>query len=131
LDHTGTPPYPSGLVDATSTVLKERLLGNPHALNASSRLSNELVEQTRERVLSMFGVSSSQYHLIFTSGATSALSLLAYSYPWTPDTSYVYLEESHTSVLGVREVALERGAKATPLSKQEVYESFTYFIPLF
>ncbi|XP_059486505.1 molybdenum cofactor sulfurase 2 isoform X2 [Neocloeon triangulifer] len=124
LDHTGATLYPEGLIKAISTDLQWNLYGNPHALNSSSKLSSDVVEQTREKVLSYFNTSSKKYHLIFTSGATESLKTLAYCFTWEENQAYAYFAENHTSVIGIREVAAEKGAKIIPLTKSEMNSIF-------
>ena len=58
------------------------------------------------RLLQHFHTASDQYQVVFTSGATAALALLADAFqfgggPAAPG-AFVYLQESHTSVLGMR-----------------------------
>jgi selenocysteine lyase/cysteine desulfurase len=121
LDHTGSTLYPEGLVQAISADLNSQLYGNPHAHNSSSRLSSEIVEQTREKVLSYFNTDSSKYHLVFTSGATGGLKILAQCFQWSPNAAFAYFAESHTSILGIRQLASISGAKIIPITKNEVY----------
>ena len=57
--------------------------------------------------------------MIFTAGATDALKLLAESFPWKAAVNkemchrscFCYLEENHTSVVGIREKAVNGGAE--------------------
>lgn len=64
--------------------------------------------------------------MIFTSGCTAALKLVAESFPWRPPTEseagsrFCYLTDSHTSVVGIRGPACGRGAVALPVAPQEV-----------
>ncbi|XP_064390150.1 molybdenum cofactor sulfurase-like isoform X2 [Halichondria panicea] len=156
LDHAGTTLYSSVQLQSYHSDLRSHLYGNPHSQNPSSKLSTDVIEQTREKVLNHFNTSLSQYDIVFTSGATGALNLLAESFPWTPaanipelntrrstievrylpnckiytgDSSnsqaanrnkdkvsthtgsvFCYLEDNHTSVVGMRETAATRGA---------------------
>ena len=63
--------------------LKTHLYGNPHSQNPSSQLSADAVDGIRELVLQHFNTDSSHYDVIFTSGCTAALKLLAESFPWS------------------------------------------------
>ncbi|XP_065337398.1 molybdenum cofactor sulfurase 2 isoform X1 [Cloeon dipterum] len=130
LDHTGATLYPEGLVEAISSDLRINLYGNPHALNSSSRLSSDVVEQTRERVLSFFGTSSLKYDVIFTSGATQALAIVANCFSWRDGQAYAYFAESHTSVVGVRQVAAQRGAKIIPITQEKIESIFNKNSPI-
>ena len=171
LDHAGATLYSSVQLQSYLSDLSSHLYGNPHSQNPSSKLSSDVIEQTRERVLNHFNTDLSHYDLVFTSGCTGALNLLADSFPWaelnegsrynhTPRTQnpqgipcvdstnvmylpdhigstvksssakerqvhsglittaehsgrsvFCYLEDNHTSVVGMRETAACRGAK--------------------
>ncbi|CAK8998727.1 unnamed protein product [Durusdinium trenchii] len=77
-------------------------LGNPH----SSRASEELLDRSRDLVLHMFRTTRATHSVVFTSGATQSLELLGEHYPWTVNGGcFLYADESHTSVLGLRQFA--------------------------
>jgi molybdenum cofactor sulfurtransferase len=69
--------------------------------------------------LSHFKTDSKKYDVIFTSGATAALKLVAETFPWEENGSFIYLTENHTSVLGMRELAAKNHAKIYSLTKSE------------
>lgn len=108
----------------------------------------------RETVLRHFNTTLDQYSVVFTSGCTGALKLLGESFPFssgsesppTPHTKYVwyqgsgrsetafwspgqsvfcYLDDNHTSVVGVREVAAHRGAALVCMTKDSLKPSPT------
>lgn len=56
------------------------------------------------RLLEWFNTNQDEYTLLFTSGATAALKLIAESFQYGTGI-YVYLCDNHTSVLGMREYA--------------------------
>lgn len=64
--------------------------------------------------------------MIFTSGCTAALKLVAESFPWRlrseseAGSLFCYLTDSHTSVVGIRGLTAARGAAALPVAPQEV-----------
>lgn len=64
--------------------------------------------------------------MIFTSGCTAALKLVAESFPWRPPTDneagshFSYLADSHTSVVGIRGLTLSRRVVTLPVTLQEV-----------
>lgn len=62
--------------------LTSHLYGNPHSGNPSSQLSTDTIEGVRELVLQFFNTNSTHYDVIFTSGCTAALKLLAESFSW-------------------------------------------------
>lgn len=64
--------------------------------------------------------------MIFTSGCTAALKLVAESFPWRPQTEseagsrFCYFTDSHTSVVGIRGLTSALGVVALPVSPREV-----------
>lgn len=78
------------------------------------------------RVLQHFNATPEEYSVIFTSGCTAALKLVAESFPWRPQTEsdagslFCYLTDSHTSVVGIRGLTSGREVVALPVSPQEV-----------
>ena len=62
--------------------LSSHLYGNPHSHNPSSQLSTDAIDGVRELILRHFNTDSSHYDIIFTSGCTAALKLLAEEFPW-------------------------------------------------
>ncbi|XP_077993874.1 molybdenum cofactor sulfurase-like [Glandiceps talaboti] len=115
LDHAGTTLYAQSQLNAYHKDLSENIYGNPHSHSASSRLTTDTIEQIRYRVLQYFNVTPETHSVIFTSGCTGSLKLLAESFDWSSrhgDASCLcYLEDNHTSVIGMREIAAEKGAK--------------------
>ena len=63
--------------------LASHLYGNPHSQNPSSLLSTDSIDGIRELVLNHFNTDSTHYDIVFTSGCTAALKLLAESFPWS------------------------------------------------
>ena len=133
LDHAGATLASSEQLDAMHNLWKRSLFGNPHSVTAGtpSNLidthhsalpgtrehvsSKEALNAVRERVLEHFHVTSDEYCVIFTSGATAALKLVGECFPWSGESEFCYLMENHTSVLGIREYAAKCGARVTVL----------------
>lgn len=111
LDHAGTTLYSKSLIEHSLLELTKNCFGNPHSRNTPSKLTADLVDQTRMEVLNFFQADPNKYSLIFTSGATDSLRLVAECFQFTNNStnssnkygSFVYLKESHTSVIGMRE----------------------------
>ncbi|XP_078581461.1 molybdenum cofactor sulfurase-like [Branchiostoma floridae x Branchiostoma japonicum] len=120
LDHTGTTHYAQSQLDAYTRDLQMNVYGNPHTRSASSRLTTDTIDQLRFRILQHFNTSVDHHSVIFTSGCTGALKLLAESFPWEDGSIFSYLEDNHTSVLGVREVAAKEGATIVCVSEEEL-----------
>uniref|UniRef100_A0A671XLE5 Molybdenum cofactor sulfurase n=1 Tax=Sparus aurata TaxID=8175 RepID=A0A671XLE5_SPAAU len=126
LDHAATTLYPESLVRGYFQDISRNVYGNPHSHNPSSRLTHDTVERVRYRVLQHFNASPEEYSVIFTSGCTAALKLVAESFPWRPPTEseagshFCYLTDNHTSVVGIRGLTSARGVVALPVCPQEV-----------
>ncbi|XP_004683910.1 PREDICTED: molybdenum cofactor sulfurase [Condylura cristata] len=126
LDHAGATLFPQSQLTSFTNDLIGNIYGNPHSQNISSKLTHDTVEQVRYRILAHFHTTPEDYSVIFTSGATAALKLVAEAFPWVssgPDNSgsrFCYLTDSHTSVVGMREVARARGVNSTPVSLEEM-----------
>ncbi|XP_049927020.1 molybdenum cofactor sulfurase isoform X1 [Epinephelus moara] len=126
LDHAATTLYPESLVRDYFQDISRNVYGNPHSHNPSSRLTHDTVERVRYRVLQHFNATPEEYSVIFTSGCTATLKLVAESFPWRPQTEseagscFSYLTDSHTSVVGIRGLTSGQGVVALPVSPQEV-----------
>ena len=87
------------------------MLGNPHSASAASQLTTRRIDDIRIRVLRFFNASPDHFDLVFTANATAAIKLVADAFRdldggfW-----YGYHVESHTSLVGVRELA-SRGSQ--------------------
>lgn len=100
--------------------LKANLYGNTHSINPSSMLTEHRVDEVRERIVRFFNTTLSEYSVIFTSGATAALHLLSETFPWSNRSRFAYLEQSHNSVLGIREFCLQKGGDFCALRESEI-----------
>ncbi|KAK5853676.1 hypothetical protein PBY51_014809 [Eleginops maclovinus] len=126
LDHAATTLYPESLVRDYVQDISRNVYGNPHSHHPSSRLTHDTVERVRYRILEHFNTTPEEYSVIFTSGCTAALKLVAESFPWSPQSEsearslFCYFTDSHTSVVGMRGLASAQGAVALPVSPQEV-----------
>ncbi|XP_027724699.1 molybdenum cofactor sulfurase isoform X2 [Vombatus ursinus] len=111
LDHAGTTLFPQSQLTRFMDDLTRDIYGNPHSQHISSKLTYDTIEHVRYRVLEHFKTTSEDYSIIFTSGSTAALKLVAEAFPWRPASSgdggsrFCYLTDSHTSVVGIRKIA--------------------------
>nr|XP_015799608.2 molybdenum cofactor sulfurase [Nothobranchius furzeri] len=126
LDHAAATLYPESLLRNFFRDISTNVYGNPHSHSPSSRLTHDTVEQVRSRVLQHFNTTSKDYSVIFTSGCTAALKLVAETFRWRPQTEgeagshLCYLTDSHTSVVGMRGLTTTLGVAALPVSSQEL-----------
>eukprot|EP00727_Mastigamoeba_balamuthi_P011134 m51a1_g6643 putative molybdenum cofactor sulfurase (584) ;mRNA; f:112609-114495 len=122
LDNTGAVLYQEGQLANIFRDLTTTTYGNSHSKNPSASASDQAIEDARRMILQHFGTSASEYTVIFTSGATGALRLVAESFPWTNASNFVYLRQNHNSVLGIREVAIDHGARFQAIPEEEMNE---------
>ncbi|KAF5355067.1 hypothetical protein D9756_005519 [Leucocoprinus leucothites] len=111
VDYTGGGMYPEILTSSLTEFLNTNVLGNTHSVNNSSKLSMKCADEARKAALQFFGASEDEYTVVFTPNATGALKLVGESFPFAPGGSYVLSADSHNSVNGVRQFALDKGAE--------------------
>ncbi|KAI2624817.1 pyridoxal phosphate-dependent transferase [Xylaria nigripes] len=86
------------------------LYGNPHSENSPAKLSGDMVDHVREKMLDFFGANSKDFDLIFVANATAAVKLVADCFRDLAEKSkdgkfwYGYHKDAHTSIVGVREL---------------------------
>lgn len=111
LDHAGTTPYPKSLVNGFAKDMKANLFGNPHSQSPSSLLSTRRIESVRAQVLAFFKADPMYFDVVFVANATAAIKLVVEGlrdHDQGQDADgfwYGYHADSHTSLVGVREVA--------------------------
>lgn len=111
----------------------KNVYSNPH----TSKHTSNCIDQVRFQVLNHFNTNSNEYSVIFTSGATEALKLVAESFEFskndqestehskTSSGCFAYLQNSHTSVLGMREVAACKKAKVISVPHDDMLKAMT------
>ncbi|XP_014735987.1 PREDICTED: molybdenum cofactor sulfurase isoform X2 [Sturnus vulgaris] len=78
------------------------------------------------RILQHFHTTAEDYTIIFTSGCTAALKLIAESFPWIPEgtkqpsSRFCYLTDSHTSVVGMRGITASMNVLSVPIKPKEI-----------
>lgn len=108
LDHAGTTLYPKSLIEAYSHELTSNLFGNPHSASASSQLSSRRIDDVRLQVLRFFNANPEEFDVCFVANATAAIKLVGEAFrDHTSGFSYGYHIDSHTSLVGVREIAVQ------------------------
>ncbi|KAL8637671.1 MAG: hypothetical protein Q9228_005079, partial [Teloschistes exilis] len=86
----------------------QNLYGNPHSGSASSQLSTRRVEDVRLRALRFFQADPDDFDLVFVANATAGIKLVMEGFrELQGDFWYGYHQDSHTSLVGVRENACE------------------------
>ena len=106
LDHAGTTLHAKSLIEKFASELTGKLFGNPHSASASSQLSTGRIDDTRLQVLRYFNADPNDFDVVFVANATAAIKLVADAFRDAESGfCYGYHAESHTSLVGVREMA--------------------------
>ena len=110
LDHAGATLCASSQVKRHADAMLATTLGNPHSRNAAGQRTSELIRRTRHLLLKHLNASERDYAVVFTSGCTGAVQLLAQHFRWARgDSVFAYSLCNHNSVLGMREIAKQHG----------------------
>ncbi|KAK5090521.1 hypothetical protein LTR05_000694 [Lithohypha guttulata] len=108
LDHAGTTPYATSTIEAWTAELTTNLFGNPHSASAASQLSTIRIDDIRLKVLRFFNASPDDFDVVFVANATAAIKLVAEAFRDSPHGfRYGYHADSHTSLVGCRELAMQ------------------------
>lgn len=85
--------------------------------------------------MSHFNTTPDEYSVIFTSGATAALKIIAEGFRFKANKNngttprytgnFVYVQDNHTSVLGMRDVVAARGAEVICLDHNRAFRVFS------
>ncbi|XP_017885614.1 molybdenum cofactor sulfurase 1 [Ceratina calcarata] len=129
LDHAGATLYSDTQIKHVASDLHNSLYGNPHSIGSASNVTQDIIERMRYLILDHFSVSPDEYSVIFTSGATAALKIIADTFVFSNDEKnksghFIYTQDNHTSVVGMREVFAKRGAKIMCLRHNNAFEIF-------
>lgn len=87
------------------------LYGNPHSANEPAKVSGDMVDGIRDKALRFLGADPEHFDLVFVANATAAIKLVADAFrdlaerTWSGSFWYGYHKDSHTSLVGVRELA--------------------------
>ncbi|XP_050540109.1 molybdenum cofactor sulfurase isoform X3 [Daktulosphaira vitifoliae] len=141
LDNAGSALYTDSQINKITDDLIDNLYGNPHSSGRPSNICDELIENIRHKILKHFNTNSEKYSIIFTTGATGALKLVAECFKWSctshklkknsPQSklnisTFGYTLDNHTSVLGMRELAT--GIKMLCLSPTQVTDATEVYL---
>nr|XP_003703471.2 PREDICTED: molybdenum cofactor sulfurase 1 isoform X1 [Megachile rotundata] len=135
LDHAGATLYSDTQIKNIAADLHHSLYANPHSIGGASNITQDIIERMRYLILNHFHTSSEEYSVIFTSGATESLKIVADTFLFHKDQTtnvlsssghFVYTQDNHTSVLGMREVVVKRGVKITCLSHDNAFKILNY-----
>lgn len=119
LDHAGTTLYARSLLDAHHEDLACHLYGNPHSESPASWLATQKVDASRQAVLDYLRADADHFDVVFCANATAAIKLVADCFR-EQSFQFCYHKDSHSSVVGVRELA-ESSSCFTTDDDVEVY----------
>ena len=147
LDYAGAAlPTQSQLFAIFKDLSARTVFANPHSTGPAATRSTIGIRTAKRRVLEHFdampgrfasirdppiGATPDQCHpgydLAFTSGATEGLRMVAERFPWRPkcegcqrQSVFLYARNSHTSVVGMRNLAKQSGGKFVCRSLNEI-----------
>ena len=83
---------------------------NPHSLNTISKTTGEKIEDIRKKILNYVKADENKYTCVFTSGTTDSLKRIGEYFIWNNNSNFIYTIDNHTSVVGIREYALNNGS---------------------
>lgn len=115
-------------MDSFASRLSANLYGNPHSANAPAELSGHVVDGVREKALRALGADPRHFDLVFVANATAAIKLVADSFRDLAEETrsgsfwYGFHKDSHTSLVGVRELTGGGGNSHCFESDDEVRE---------
>nr|ACO11434.1 Molybdenum cofactor sulfurase [Caligus rogercresseyi] len=99
LDHAGSSLFSASQFNSATKELSGFLPRNPHSS------PNEKIHECRLKVLEFLGASN-DYVTVFNSGSSGGLSSLGHILLLgDPNIKFYYLDESHTSLVGLRELS--------------------------
>ncbi|KAF2222174.1 pyridoxal phosphate-dependent transferase [Elsinoe ampelina] len=106
LDHAGTTLTSKRLMDLFHQEMISNLYGNPHSFSQASHRTAAVIDTVRLKLLACVKADPTQFDVVFTANATAAIKLVADAFrDYTYGFQYNYHNESHTSLVGVRELA--------------------------
>ncbi len=111
LDYAGSALYGDSQLRAHQAMLSEGIFGNPHSDSGPSRTSTAIIVASRRRVLQFLDADESTHDVCFTANTSAAIKLVAESYPFGADSTFLLSADNHNSVNGIREYARRAGAR--------------------
>ncbi|XP_076249383.1 molybdenum cofactor sulfurase [Calliopsis andreniformis] len=133
LDHAGATLYSDTQIRQVANELQQSLCANPHSIGTAANLTQDIIERMRYVILDHFHTSSDEYTVVFTFNASTSLKIVAETFLFNKEETnntishpghFVYIQDNHTSVLGMREIVAKKGAKITCLSHSNAFEVF-------
>lgn len=115
LDFAAAGLYSASQADAYASQLRNGVYGNPHSEHGPSRASEADLAEARALTLKNFDADPDVYDVCFTANTSSAIKLVAESYPFARSRGLALTQDNHNSVNGIREFARRAHAPVTTL----------------
>eukprot|EP00980_Cylindrotheca_fusiformis_P006622 scaffold1390_cov138-Cylindrotheca_fusiformis.AAC.25 len=148
LDYAGSGLPTKSQLEQVYHAASTTAVANPHSTGPAASRALLGIEQAKAELLNRFHAAPgrfaslnqppatlserdrhSGYEVLFTSGTTEALRIVAERFPWRRrcnecgrQSIFLYAQNSHTSVLGMRELALRHGARFHCRTMEEIEE---------
>ncbi|KAJ2456274.1 hypothetical protein EV183_000201 [Coemansia sp. RSA 2336] len=123
LDHAGSTLYAASHIRAFSHELLTHMPANPHSRHVQSQWTQRKIDHARDRLLEFLGTSAQQYAVVFTANATAAIRLAAELTPVSSNGAFCYTRESHTSVVGLRNLLARQDVSVKPIEFADIEQS--------
>lgn len=107
LDYAGSALYAKTQMNEIFAMYQAELFTNPHS---QARSSSERVQRVKKIILEYFETNEECYEVVFTGNATASAKIVAENFQWSTNSKFVYTIDNHTSIVGMREIANEKGA---------------------
>ncbi|TIA33343.1 PLP-dependent transferase [Aureobasidium pullulans] len=112
LDNAATTLPPSDLLKDVASDLGSNLYANPHSNSKPSKDTEDKIEEIRRRILQFFGANTEEWDVVFVANTTAAIKLLVecfcdYAASKKKGFRLGYHSDSHTSLVGARELATQ------------------------
>ena len=93
--------------------------GNPSSVHVMGRCSFQEIEQVREFLHSVFGLSVQEHHLFFHSGASEGIATLLGGFDEAREADMFYFSTDHSCVIDTMKKRGARGKRFHPISVDE------------
>lgn len=148
LDYAGSALPTTSQLEAICSSESSTAIANPHSTGPAASRTLMGIEHTKTQILKRFHAAPGRfsslshpsvslldrdrhpgYEIVFTSGTTEALRIVAERFPWRKKCNecgrqsiFLYAQNSHSSVVGMRELALGLGARFHCRTTEEIQE---------
>ena len=129
VDHAGAAlPMRSQLLKSHEESINT-VLCNPHSNGPGSGKTKELLDDARHVVLNYFFSRPQSFNLVFTSNCTASLNILSSAFAFEKGSFLAFAKNSHTSVVGCRENAKQKGGAFVCLTLDEMEDAKNWPVP--